>query len=36
VEYDPSMHLQIKELFGFDDYRANSAVQEEAKAQVAS
>jgi IS605 OrfB family transposase len=33
--YDPSVHLQIKGLFGFDDYWVNSAVQ-EAKAQVAS
>lgn len=33
--YDPSVHLQIKELFGFNDYWANSAIQ-EAKAQVAS
>lgn len=35
VEHDPSVHLQIKELFGFNDYWANSAVQ-EARAQIAS
>ncbi|MGB9847296.1 MAG: hypothetical protein ACPLRH_07305, partial [Desulfotomaculales bacterium] len=33
--YDPSVHLQIKGLFGFDDYWANSAIQ-EARAQVTS
>jgi len=35
TKHDPSVHLRIKELFGFDDYWANSAVR-EAKAQVAS
>jgi len=35
TKYDPSVHLQIKGLFGFDDYWANSAVQ-EARAQVSS
>ncbi|RJO61806.1 MAG: transposase [Dehalococcoidia bacterium] len=35
VEHSPSVHLQIKERFSFDDYWANSAVR-EAKAQVSS
>lgn len=35
TKHDPSMHLQIKELFNFDDYWANSAVR-EARAQVSS
>jgi len=35
VTHDPSVHLQIKELFGFNDYWANSAVQ-EARAQITS
>lgn len=35
TKHDPSVHLQIKELFSFDDYWANSAVH-EARAQVSS
>jgi len=35
VKYDSSIHLQIKELFGFNDYWANSVVK-EAKAQISS
>jgi IS605 OrfB family transposase len=35
VTHDPSVHLQIKELFGFNDYWANSTVQ-EARAQITS
>ncbi|MDH7577659.1 MAG: IS200/IS605 family accessory protein TnpB-related protein [Bacillota bacterium] len=35
VKHGTSVHLQIKELFGFNDYWANSAVQ-EAKAQLSS
>lgn len=35
IKHDPSVHLQIKELFGFNDYWANSTVQ-EARAQITS
>ncbi|MCL6557756.1 MAG: IS200/IS605 family accessory protein TnpB-related protein [Firmicutes bacterium] len=35
TKHDPSVHLQVKELFSFDDYWANSAVQ-EARAQISS
>jgi len=35
VDHDPSVHMQIKKLFGFNDYWTNSAVK-EAKAQISS
>lgn len=35
MKHDPSVHLQIKEIFKLDDYWANSAVR-EARAQVSS